>query len=555
MLQSPINPSNPQQLLEVLLFNRNLDTTSQRQEFLHPTHPNQITPQDVNIDPKELQKAVDLIHQAKKEKWRVVVFGDYDCDGICGTTVLWETLYSMGINAIPLIPEREKHGYGLSNKALDDILNQPEDQLPQLLITVDNGVVAYDAFVRLQQANIKTILTDHHQVDRRGDTDYPSTTAVVHTTKLCGTTVAWMLARALDFKKAESMLDLCAIATIADQVPLFNANRSFAKHGITAIRDSTRVGLNLLIEYAGLDKAKIDTYAINYGIAPRINAMGRIGDPKDALRLLCSTKEEKVRAFAQSVQSTNLDRQSLTTSMIDEALRHKDTWIDEHIIVVHSDAFHEGVIGLVAGKLMEMFAKPAIVIARGAKSAKGSARSVPGVNITNLLRQLKHELLDVGGHPMAAGFSVANDNVANFATLLRRLGKKSIDPSLLVKSLQVECEIAGKVVDRATIESLQALEPYGSGNVVPVFMVRDLRMTQQSIVGKDQRHRKLVLQREDGIVLQAMWFGGVSHEIESLLNAPIEIAVTLQFNEWNGKKSVQVVVKGIKETYSNLDPR
>lgn len=546
VLQSQTIPSNPQQLLEVVLANRNLNTTSERQEFLHPTHPTKLTPQDVGINPKELQKAVDLIHQAKKEKWRVVVFGDYDCDGICGTTVLWETLFGMGINAMPFIPERDKHGYGLSDKALDDILNQPEDQLPQLLITVDNGVVAYDAFARLQKAQIKTILTDHHQIDHRDDSDYPSTCAIVHTTKLCGTTVAWMLARELDFKKAESMLDLCAIATIADQVPLFNANRSFAKHGITAIRESKRVGLNFLIEYAGLDKAKIDTYAINYGIAPRINAMGRIGDPKDALRLLCSTKEAKVRSFAQSVQSTNTDRQSLTTMMIEEAMQHKDTWVDEHIIVVHSDTFHEGVIGLVAGKLMETFAKPAIVIARGAKSSKGSARSVPGVNITDLLRQLKDQLLDVGGHPMAAGFSVATENVENFVSLLRALGKKMIDTSLLVKSSQVECEIAANLIDAKTIEALQSLEPYGSGNPVPVFVVRDLMITQQSIVGKDQRHRKLILQRSDGTALQAMWFGGASHEIETIFNIPVEIAAILQFNEWNGKKTVQVLVKAVK---------
>lgn len=550
VLQSSVLPTTHEQLLEVLLANRSLNTKSQRQEFLHPTHPMQLSLSDVGIDEKEMKKAISLIHRAQKEHWNVLVFGDYDCDGICGTTVLWETLYAMGIRAMPFIPERDKHGYGLSLKALEDILTNT-DQTPHLLITVDNGVVAYDAFKLLHQKGIKTILTDHHQSELRDGAQYPQTDAVIHTTKLCGTTVGWMLARALDFKKAESMLDLCAIATIADQVPLLNANRSFAKHGITAIRESKRIGLNFLIEYAGLDKAKIDTYAINYGIAPRINAMGRIGDPKDALRLLCSTKEAKVRSFAQSVQSTNTDRQSLTTMMIEEAMQQKDAWTDEHIIVVHSDTFHEGVIGLVAGKLMETFAKPAIVIARGAKSAKGSARSVPGVNITDLLRQLKDELLDVGGHPMAAGFSVANENVEHFASLLRTLGKKIIDTSLLVKSLQVECEISANLINTKTIESLQSLEPYGSGNSVPVFVVRDFMITQHSIVGKDQRHRKLVLQRVDGSALQAMWFGGASHEIEPLLNTQVELAVTLQFNEWNGKKSVQVVVKAGKEVKEN----
>ena len=184
------------------------------------------------------------------------MFGDYDCDGICGTAVLWETLYGIGVKAMPFIPERDKHGYGLSDKALDDILNQPANQLPQLLITVDNGVVAYDAFARLKKLNIKTILTDHHQPDPRNNEIYPPTNAKVHTTKLCGTTVAWMLARELDSKKAESMSGLCAIASIADQVPHFNAKRSVAKHGIVALRESKRAGLNFLIEYANLDKQK-----------------------------------------------------------------------------------------------------------------------------------------------------------------------------------------------------------------------------------------------------------------------------------------------------------
>ena len=328
-------PQSQTELLEVLLANRRLLKKKEKDEFLSPRSPLKFTPKDVGIDEKQLARAVSLIQEAKQKKWKVIVFGDYDCDGICATTILWETLYEMGVHAMPFIPSRDKHGYGLSMAAIDDILEDPS-QKPQLLITVDNGIVAHEPFKRLKKAGIKTILTDHHQPEKK----LPPVDALVHTTQLCGTTVSWMLAQALNPKKAAEMLNLCAIATIADQVPLLNANRSFAVHGIEALKTTKRVGLQMLIQAANIDPKTIDAKAVNYLIAPRINAMGRIGDAMNALRLLCSKKLEKAMSYASKVQSTNIDRQSMTIEMIEFARQHKAEWEHEHIIIIESDSFH-----------------------------------------------------------------------------------------------------------------------------------------------------------------------------------------------------------------------
>lgn len=552
-IQSPIVPKDKDELISVLLENRGLVEKRDRDSFLSPPSPLSLTLKDVGIDPKEMKKAVALIERAKKEQWNVVVFGDYDCDGICGTSVVWETLYEMGVKAMPFIPDRERHGYGLSPAALDEVLEgfQKTTGRPGLLISVDNGIVALEGFARLNAAGIHTILTDHHQTEREGRDFpfnlpiFPPADAIIHTTQLCGTTVGWMLARELNPKKAESMLDLCAIATIADQVPLLSANRSFAKFGIDALRKTTRQGLLMLIEVAQLQKEFINTYAINYAIAPRINAMGRIGDPKDGLRMICSKKIETARMYASKVQNTNIERQTLTTSMIEFARKYQENWINDHIIIVESTEFHEGVIGLVAGKLVEDFAKPAIVISRGEKVAKGSARSLAGIHITELLRKVRSELIDVGGHPMAAGFSLLNENIPAFTEKLRKLAKETIGEELFVKSLSVECEIDAGLVREETVKVLEVFEPCGSANPVPVFAIRGLKLVDAQLMGKEKQHLKMIVRTVDEKHIPVLLFGkaGVMQTLK--IGQTLDIIGMLQINTWNGKTEIQMVGKDV----------
>lgn len=539
-------PETPQDLLEIVMENRGLHTKKEQDEFLHPLSPLTLTLEQVGIDKNEMKKALELLKQAKKEQWTVVVFGDYDCDGICGTAVLWEVLYKNGIQAMPFLPNRERHGYGLSLKALEEIFAEGK-KAPQLVITVDNGVVAHEPFAWLKSRGVKTILTDHHQPDAQG---YPQADAVIHTTQLCGTTVGWMFARELDAEFAADTMDLCAIATIADQVELLKANRSFAYYGLQQLRTTKRVGLRALIEAAQINPDEIDARTVNYAIAPRLNAMGRIGDPMDGLRLLCTKNPERAYAAAEGVHTLNADRQQMTIDMVQHAKNQQDRWKDEHIIIVASATYHEGVIGLIAGKLMEDFAKPAIAIAIGEKTAKGSARSPRGIHITELLRKLQHELLDVGGHPMAAGFSVAASNVSNFTEQLYALAKKEIQVSSLVMSQEYDCELPESLVTLETEKLLQQCAPFGMRNPQPLFYSARAIVESLNSMGKSNEHSKLLLRLGNHSV-QAVWFRKTPTEIMEMSHGnEISLLYYLSVNAWRGKETLQLLPKDAKAAAS-----
>ncbi|HKY73708.1 MAG TPA: single-stranded-DNA-specific exonuclease RecJ [Patescibacteria group bacterium] len=536
-------PKTEKELLEVLLENRGVKTIQEREEFLHPVHPEKRTLKDVGISTIQMKKALELLKKAKEEKWNILVFGDYDCDGICATTVIWETLYEMGYNAMPFIPSREKHGYGLSMRALDDIL-QADAVVPQLIITVDNGVVAHEPFRRLQEAGIHTLLTDHHQPDSSG---YPPADAVIHTTSLCGTTVAWMLARELNQKKAATLLDLCGIATIADQVPLHGANRSFALYGIRALRETTRVGLRFLLDIARVDPTQIDETTINYVIAPRINAMGRIGEAMDALRMICSRKLEQASKYATIVQSMNVNRQQLTSDMVEHAIRLAKDQQQEHIIIVESAEYHEGVIGLVAGKLVEEFSKPAVVISRSGTSAKGSARSLPGINVTEVLRLVQEELLDVGGHPMAAGFSLLPERIKTFTQKIQKLARVIIQKEQLTPTLSVDCLLLPELLTVKTTKTIDNLAPFGSQNTRPSFLLESMKVVEIREVGKLQEHTKISFLTKEGTHFFGMWFGKRAADLQSFLGKQVSCIGEVKLNTWKDKQSVDVRIIDMRE--------
>jgi len=273
-------PQDLKEFKEIILQNRQIED---EKEFFSPKKPHEITLAEVDLNKDQVKLAVTRIQKAIEAKQKVVVFGDYDADGICATAILWETLNNLGLVTQPFIPHRDKHGYGISNKAIDDLL---EKDHPDLIITVDNGIVAHEPLARLAKEKIDVIVTDHHQPEEK----LPEAYAIVHTTKLCGATVAWMLARELSQDFVDSLLDLTAIATISDLVPLISANRSFAKYGLEKIKENNRVGISALISTANLDKREVDSNLIGFGIGPRINAMGRLAHGLDALRLLVTIR-------------------------------------------------------------------------------------------------------------------------------------------------------------------------------------------------------------------------------------------------------------------------
>lgn len=544
-----LNSTKPQTLDElqaVLLANRGLQDV---EGFLHPQHPQELTPKAVGFDLKQLKKAVKRILEAKKTQELVVVFGDYDADGVSATAIMWKALRSMGLNVKPFIPERNKHGYGLSQLALDDLLAGDK---PSLIITVDNGIVAHGPAQRVMDEDIDLIISDHHQpetVDR--EVVYPPAFAIVHSMQLCGTTVSWMLARKVLVAAGEVIpknweLDLAAIATIADQVPLQGANRSFAYHGLEALRISQRVGLQALLKQSDIDQSTLTSQAIGFAIAPRINAMGRLGNSLNALRLLLTTNPARAEELAHTLGETNTRRQDLTYELVADALQQAKHWENEHIIIVHSESYHEGVIGLIAGRLMEQFYKPAIALSVSDKLAKASARSIAGVNIVELIRLVQSDLLEVGGHPMAAGFGLLPEKLEMVIGKLQKHAKELISAEQLIPKVTVDAIISTQLITEPMVEMIEQFAPFGQGNPQPILGFKQLEVVQIQTMGKDNQHLKIVARDKDDV--QPMYFlAWRKGELAKTLKPgdTVDIAGKLEINRWKNKVTVQVVVSDV----------
>lgn len=533
---NPNTPENIEQLKQVLMVNRDLDTDD---AFFSPPHPQDLAFSVAQLNPQKVKQAVERLLAAIKNKETVVIFGDYDADGVCATAILWQTLYDLGAEVKPFIPHREKYGYGLSDKALDDLLLQLK---PDLIVTVDNGIVAHQPAQRVEAAGIDLIITDHHQLESK----LPPATAIVHSTQLCGATISWMLAREVMTAskkklKKDWQLDLTAIATIADQVPLRGANRSFAKHGLRALARTQRLGLKALFKQAGIKQSQITAQVVGFGIAPRVNAMGRLGHSLDSLRLLLTTNSKRAIKLAQNLDQTNTQRQELTYEMYGQALSQSDSWKQQHLIIVHSPDYHEGVVGLIAGRLAEQFHKPAIAMSVGDEVVKASARSVPGVNIVELIRQIQDELLEVGGHPMAAGFGLKTEKLDIVITRLQQLAKKVIDQTLLQPTVDLEAVLPTGMINQQTLRVINKFAPFGQGNPEPIFGFKNIEVLQVLTMGQDNQHLKLIgrIGDQPKPINFLYWrHGQLADKIQP--GKKVDLAGSIEINEWGGKKSMQI---------------
>ncbi len=541
LLQAQDIPQTSEELIQILLANRGIKDAP---AFFAPKQPQALTLDDLQISASEAAQAVTTIKAFCTAKKDILIFGDYDADGICATAVLWEALQSLGCVARPFIPQRDKHGYGLTRGVLEEIIAAKK---PDLIITVDNGIVAHSAAQFAREQGITLIISDHHQpeVDGDGNSIYPDAEAIFHTTKLCGTTVAWVLARELGAPSIMHSLDLCGLATISDQVPLQDANRAFAAAGVTAIRTSKRVGLQALCTEAGVRQAELDSYSIGFTVAPRINAMGRLTHGMDALRLLCTKNQERARELAQILGETNVQRQDITLDQLEEAVTQVSLQIEESIVIAHSPSFHEGIIGLIAGRLVEKYAKPALVMSVGERYIKGSARSVKGVNITELLRSVREHLLEVGGHPMAGGFSVSHEKLEIFKTAIFTMAKQTIQKELLIPSLELDCALPCSLVTEEVCHAIEKFAPFGSGNHKPVFSFGTVRIVGKQAMGKEQQHLKVMFEPEDfsASPIEGLWWRNGALEKELKIGQLVQCAGYMECSTWKGKRKMQVVVK------------
>ncbi len=542
-------PKTLEELKAILLKNRGIDD---HDGFINVKEPGLLNIEETGINPLQMEKAVERLWQAHKQQEDVLVFGDYDADGITATAILWLTLHKLGFKSRPFVPHREKHGYGISDRALDEILT---NRKPDLIVTVDNGIVAHATVERLRAEDVDVIITDHHQPEttKKGKVQLPKALAVVHTTKLCGATVSWMLARELDKEYTRYLLDLAGIATIADQVQLTGANRSFAKFGLEALKKTKRIGLLKLLEAAGIDQKKITAATVGYSIAPRINAMGRLEHGMDALRLLCTNNKARATELAALLMQTNVRRQDITDDLLTDAIQQVQNQQDEHIIIVSSHDYHEGVIGLIAGRLTEQFYKPAIAISLNGGVGKASARSVSGVNIVELLRQVRDDLLEVGGHPMAAGFGLEMSKLKQVRDKLFALAKSEISPDQLIPNIAIDCSLPFSFVRDDTVEFVETLSPFGQGNEQPIFKLESVTVIEAKPIGRNNSHLKILV-RDDlddsngqGNKLQVLAWQKGEQAAELGPGTAISLAGKFEFNYWNGRRSIQMIMEDLKQ--------
>jgi single-stranded-DNA-specific exonuclease len=533
--KTPKKPLDVKEIEKILLKNRGIKGNKARKEFLSPTSPEALSLKSLGISTSQVEKAVERIKKAGKKGEMIIVYGDYDADGISATALLWERLYGLGLNVLPYIPERFSEGYGLNSESIKKL--KEKNPSLGLIITVDHGIVGGDKVEVARELGIDVIITDHHQPGKKKPKPY----ALLHTTQIGGAALAWILAG--EMKRTRHGLELVAIGTIADQLPLIGANRSFAKYGLNALNTTERVGLNTLFSEAGILKGGIGTYEVGFIIAPRINAMGRLVHAIDSLRLLCTKNSQRAGELARLLNKTNLERQRIVEEVV---LHARDSVKDtKEIIVLAHESYHEGVIGLAAARLVEEFYRPAIVISKKGKIAKASARSISGFNIIEAIRKLEDYLVEGGGHPMAAGFSISSDKIEEFSKKINEVSASLLTDEILTKKLKIDLAIGFRNLGQELLALVKSFEPTGLGNPAPIFATRGVTIADARVVGREGTHLKLVLE-ESGTRLAAIAFGlgGIYKSLRP--ETKIDIAYALEENTWNGNTNLQLKIKDLK---------
>ena len=559
---------NKKEIVRVLLENRKIKTEKEKKEFFNPTPPEKLSVKSLSISQNEINKAIKRIKKALKTKEKVIVYGDYDADGICGTAILWETLYSLGLNVLPYIPERFTEGYGLNAESIKNLKLQ--DPNLKLIITVDHGIVARKKVDVARELGIDVIITDHHEphtaltssrglrprvggASMRGKPGYiyPKALAIVHTQKISGSAVAWILSREIAKKfnhqpwAISCQLELAAIGTIADQLPLVGPNRAFAKYGLLALQKTKRAGLKALFEKAVIVPEDIGPYEVGFLIAPRLNAMGRLEHAMQSLRLLCTKDGGRATKLANDLNRVNLERQKIVDEVVAHARKKVSQKTLDKIIVLAHSSYHEGVIGLAAGKLVEEFYRPAIVFSEKKEISKASARSISGFNIIEAIRQLEDLYIEGGGHPMAAGFSIKTALIGKFSKRLNEIAKPLLTDEILNKTLKIDLEVHFNQLNRELLDLIESFEPTGLGNPAPTFATKDVLVEDVRAVGRGGKHLKLKL-GQNSCVFDAIAFG-VGELFGSIArDSKIDIAYALEENTWNGNKKIQLKIRDIK---------
>lgn len=542
-------------ILKILLKNRLI---KDEKEFLNPRNPLKISLTDFG-NKDETLKTLKLLKTLKDENKMIVVYTDYDADGITGGAILWETLHLLGFKVMPYVPHRKLEGYGFSIKGIDNIKKLYN---PSLIISVDHGITAAEKVTYAKKLEIPIIITDHHlKPDKLPEDAF----AIFHIPSLSGAGVAYFFAKEIfnNFNKSSygqnsvlsvqnlennfsfDYLALASIGAIADLVPLIGPTRSLVKFGLDAFSKVKRHGLKHIIQESGIAGRKITPYEVGFIIAPRINAVGRLKHAIDALRLLCTTDEKRAHELASQIGDHNRQRQDMVISAVEEAkkmmnveTRHASSL--PKIIILENKNWHEGIIGLIASKICEEFYRPTIVLTESGGFLKGSARSISSFHITNFLRDLKEFLIDVGGHKGAAGFTMEKKYLATFTTTAEKVVNTLLKDKDLERKIEVDLKTPISQISLNLIKTMEKLEPFGIGNPRPIFY-SEAKLIDAKLFGKTNNHLKLFVKDpdKDSFPLELISFSNGDQFSKFSRGQKINIVYSLEIDRWGGGEKVR----------------
>lgn len=539
---------NLNDLIATILVNRNITKKEDVEKFLNPTRNDFYNPFLMT----DMEKAVDRILIAIKNKEKVTIYGDYDVDGITSITVLKSFLKDVGLEVDTYIPNRIDEGYGLNKKAIEKI----KENGCQLMITVDCGISGIEEVEYANSLGIETIVTDHHEVgdvlpnalavvdNKRKDSTYPFR-------ELAGVGVAFKLIQAigikLELKEEEYLkyLDIVAVGTISDIVPLVDENRVITKLGLKLIRQTKNIGLKSIINSSGY--SKIDSNTISFGVAPRINACGRMGKAEEALKLLLSKNLNEAQELTRKLNDHNRERQDIEKRIFEDAIKQieEKSLANNRTIVVAGQNWHNGVIGIVSSKITDMYFKPSILLCLEDGIGKGSGRSVPGFDLHEALTKCLDTIDKFGGHAMAVGITVKEDKIPEFKEEFEKI---AIDSHIeeIMPIINIDAKVNLSNINREMVESLKQLEPFGEGNKMPIFVFKNLRIDSIRALSEG-KHLKMTL-KDNNTIISSIGFNIGKMAEDYKIGDRIDVVGVLEINSFNGVDNLQINIKDIMKS-------
>lgn len=538
-------PSTHSENFKKLLEKRGLKTSSDIQKFLHAGIESLQDP----FKMKGMREAVDLVRAYAKEEKSVLVHGDYDVDGVTGSALVGRTLSALGVKHKIFLPDRVEDGYGVSESA---IVNGHKEGFG-LLITVDCGVTAGKKIEKARSLGMDVIIIDHHTVPEDG---VPNANAVLNPRQsgcdyafkeLSAGGLAYKFSRALLGDKADDFLDLAALSTVCDVAPLESENRIIVRKGLEILSERKTPGIKAMIESAGVKTRALNVGHLGFTLGPRINAAGRMSSPRTALQVLMTENVKEAASLAGILEQENKSRQAEEKQMIKEAVEETERVMNfnrDRVIVVGRDGWHQGVIGIVASRLVDKYHRPAVVIALADGKGKGSGRSIKGFHLFNALDACKSLFIEFGGHEQAAGLSITKENLAAFRTKINQYAAANYKQEDFVRKVNTDLTVSFKDLHAGFLEELKLLEPHGMGNPRPVFHTKGVAVK----TSVEKKWENLYFWFSDhGLIYEGVISGRMADEylwIEKGMT--VDLAYSVKTRVWNGQETVQLEIKDVK---------